>query len=141
MALGGVSYRTCHIAILRRGAEQRIAREFSKVEAAPIDARTISTWSIPPSEGYKTPVNFYAAVATGSFFVLTNNREDFEEVANALAKRIVPTELPSGPDLTADTEIAESATGLFAFATPEDQKLAACDSITGNREPKWKSWL
>src|ERR1700680_3078415 len=27
------------------------------------------------------------------------------------------------------------------ISTLEDQELATCDIIPGNREPKWKSWL
>ena len=99
--LGAVSYRTCHIAILRPGAAQTIAREFSKVHAAPIAGWTVWTWSIPPSEGYKTPTEFYAATVASSFFVLTNNGDDLREVANALAKRTVPGDLHSGRDLSA----------------------------------------
>jgi len=99
--LGGISYRTCDIAILRRGAAQTIAGEFRNVNTPPIDGRTVWSWSIPPSEGYKTPTDFYAAIVADSFFVLTNNRDDLREVANALAKGKVPTELPSGRDLTA----------------------------------------
>ncbi len=99
--LGGVSYRTCDIAILRRGAAQTIAREFSSASTPSIDGGTVWNWSIPPSEGYKTPTDFYAGIVANSFFVLTNNRDDFREVANALAKGTVPTELPNGRDLTA----------------------------------------
>jgi hypothetical protein len=99
--LGGVSYRTCQIAILTVGAEPTIAHEFSKVEAAPLDGRMVWTWSVPPSDGYRTPTNFYAAVVTSSLFVLTNNRDDFRDVANALTKGTAPTDLPGGRDLTA----------------------------------------
>ena len=97
--LGGVNSRRAHIAILAPGTSETLAREFSKVRVVPLDGRIVWTWSIPPSEGYKTPTDFYAAIVS-SFFVLTNNLEDFREVTNALAKA-GPAEFPSARNLTA----------------------------------------
>jgi len=100
--LGMVSSRTCYIAILTPGAGQTLPSGFSKVKVALIDGRTVWTWSIPPPEGYKTAINFYAAILTSSFLVVANDREDFREVANALAKGTAQADLLVGrADLTA----------------------------------------
>jgi hypothetical protein len=98
--LGMVSSHTCSIAILAPGAARTLAPEFSKVKVEPMDGRPVWTWSVPPSEGYQTPISFYAAIVTSSFFVLTNNEEDFRETANALANGKVQGDLLTGPDLT-----------------------------------------
>jgi len=98
--LGMVSARTCTIATLAPGAAQALAPEFSKVKVESLDGRPVWTWSIPPSEGYKTATNFYAAIVTNSFFMLANNEQDFRETANALANGKVQGSLPGSPDFT-----------------------------------------
>ena len=98
--LGMVSSRTCYIAILAPGAAKSLAPEFGKVKVTPMDGKPVWTWSLPPSEGYKTDTNFYAAIVTSSFFVLANNEEEFRQAASALAKGTVQTDLPGTRDLT-----------------------------------------
>jgi hypothetical protein len=83
--LGMVRYRMCTIALLGPGARQVIAPLFSKVKTETIDGRPSWNWSRPPSEGYETPIDFYAGIVANSFFLLTVNMEDFREAANALA--------------------------------------------------------
>jgi hypothetical protein len=95
--LGMVSSHACFIAILAPGTDQTLAREFSKVKVTPIDGRNVWTWSITPSEGDKTPVNFYATIVGSSLFVLTKeDQEDLRKMANALAKGTVQTDLLIG---------------------------------------------
>ena len=83
---GMVSSRMCYIAILGSEAAPNITREFSKVKVESIDARTVWTWSASPQQGFTTEVRFYAAVVAGSFFVLANDRDDFRETADTLAR-------------------------------------------------------
>jgi hypothetical protein len=155
--LGMVSARTCTIAILSPGAVQTLGREFRNLKVVVMDGRPVWTWSIAPSEGYKTEHTFYAAVVANSFFVLANDREDFREVANALAKGTVQTGLPGGRDLTllrahgywayrairrtegADTSasgldgLPASAVALELFTESEDGKLVFNFLAPGDR--------
>ncbi len=97
--LGMVSYRACYIAILAPGGAQTFARLFKKVKTESINGRTVWTWSRPPSEGYQTPINFYAALVTNSLFVLTINADDFREAANVLANGKVQIDVFGDPEM------------------------------------------
>jgi hypothetical protein len=97
--LGGVKASTCTIAILSPGAARTLARDFGELKVEMMDGRPVWTWSIPPSEGYKTADRFYAAIVADSFFVLATGAEEFREVANALDRGTVAAALASGPDL------------------------------------------
>jgi hypothetical protein len=82
--LGMVSSRTCYIGMVEGGAQPDIEPDFRQASYESIDGRQVWTWSMPPYEGYPRPTKFYAAQIAGSYFVMTNNREDFQEAVNAL---------------------------------------------------------
>jgi hypothetical protein len=50
---------------------------------------------MPPSEGGSRPSKFYAAQIAGLYFLMTNSRQGFQEVANALisAERFKPVSI------------------------------------------------
>lgn len=81
---GMVDSRKCFIGVLEGGAQPNLESDFSKAARDSIDGRQVWTWSIPISEGETVPPRFYAAQVAGSYFVMTNSREDFQEVAKAL---------------------------------------------------------
>lgn len=153
--LGMASSRTCYIVILAPGSARTLAAEFGNVKVAPIDGRPVWTWSMPPSEGYKTNTTLYAAIVANSF-VFANNEDDFRGVVNALAST-VQADVLSGPDLRSlrahaywayrairrsgapETaapglnELPVSAIGLELFTQFDDDKLFLNILVTDDR--------
>src|SRR5271170_3574346 len=82
--LGMFHSRTCYIGVLEGATQSALEPDFRKASYEFIGGRRVWIWSISPDEGYSKPTKFYAAQIAGLYFVMTNNREDFEEAANAL---------------------------------------------------------
>jgi hypothetical protein len=82
--LGMVNSSTCYIGILRSGAQPNIASYFRQATYESIEGRQVWTWSVPPYEGYPKPTTFYAAQIEDSYFVLSNNLQDFQAVTTSL---------------------------------------------------------
>jgi hypothetical protein len=83
--LGAVSSRKCYLGMLEGSAQPDIEPDFRQASYESIDGRQVWTWSIPAYEGHPRPTKFYAVQIASSYFVMTNNREDFREAVNALA--------------------------------------------------------
>lgn len=83
--LGAVTSRKCYVGILEGGAQPNVEPDFRQASHESIGGRQVWTWSTGPSEGASKPNEFYAAQISNSYFLMTNNREDFQEAANALA--------------------------------------------------------
>jgi hypothetical protein len=81
---GMASSRKCYVGILEGGAQPNVELNFRKAFYESIDGKQVWTWSKPDSgEGSKLS-KYYAAQVAGSYFVMANNRQDFQELANAL---------------------------------------------------------
>ena len=83
--LGAVSSHKCYVGMLEGSAQPDIEPDFRQASYESIDGRQVWTWSIPAYEGHPRPTKFYAAQIASSYFVMTNNREDFREAVHALA--------------------------------------------------------
>jgi hypothetical protein len=82
--LGLVNSRKCYIAIQEGDTQPNIDSDFSKASYESIEGKSVWTWSVPLYEGSPKSVKFYAAQIGDSFFVMTNNRPDFEEAVKSL---------------------------------------------------------
>jgi hypothetical protein len=95
--LGAVSSRQCYIGILRDGAQPDIEPGLRPAFYESIDGRQVWTWSAPAYDGHPKETRFYAAQIAGSYFVMANNRQDFQEAVNALTSaesaKLAPVEV------------------------------------------------
>jgi hypothetical protein len=83
--IGAVGSRKCYIGISKEVAQSNVARDFGGVPSETIDGRLVWTWTVPPSDAESAPITYYAARIEGPYLVLTNNRQDLEDVARALS--------------------------------------------------------
>jgi hypothetical protein len=83
--LGAVSFRGCYIAVREHDARPDIATAFSQAKYELSQGEPVWTWSMPPYEGHPSVTMFYAAQVARSYFVLTNDRHDLEEIAKELS--------------------------------------------------------
>jgi hypothetical protein len=83
--IGAVTSHKCYVGTLKDGPSTNLGPYFHQAVEEVIDARQVWTWSIPAAEGALGPSKFYAAQIGASYFLMTNNREDFLEMANKLA--------------------------------------------------------
>ena len=82
--LGMVNSSTCYIGILKSGAQPNVETYFRQATHESIEGRQGWTWSVPPYEGYPKPTKFYAAQIADSYFVISNNLQDFQAVTTSL---------------------------------------------------------
>lgn len=83
--LGAVRSRTSYIGIIASGEQPDIGSDFSLAAQTAIAGRQAWTWSAPPYEGHSQPTVFYAAQIGSSYFLMTDNRADFANLAQALS--------------------------------------------------------
>jgi hypothetical protein len=82
--LGMVNSSTCYIGILKSGAQPNVEAYFRQATHESIEGRRVWTWSLPAYEGDPTSTKFYAAQIADSYFVLSNNLQDFQAVTTSL---------------------------------------------------------
>lgn len=84
--LGMVSSHDCYVGILKKGIQTNIDSDFGAADYESIDGIRVWKWSVPPYEGYPRSTTFYAALVTNSYFVMSNDRSDFQRTSRALAR-------------------------------------------------------
>ena len=82
--LGPVSSRECYLGLLKGGQQPDLAADFRKAKSESIEGRQVWTWEMPPYEGHPQPTEFYFTQVAGSYFVMANNRQDFQTVVHEL---------------------------------------------------------
>jgi hypothetical protein len=82
--LGMVSSHKCYIGILDSGDQPSIEAVFRKAAVEFIEGKPVWTWPAPPYEGHPKPTTFYAAQIAHNYFLMTNDRQDFQAVASIL---------------------------------------------------------
>jgi hypothetical protein len=88
--LGAVGSRKCYVGISKNGTQPNIELDFRGVMHESIEGRQVWTWSLSPSEGDSERRKLYAAQIDGSYLVLANNLQDFEEVVRGLTASASP---------------------------------------------------
>jgi len=82
--LGLINSRKCYIAVLKDGVQPDIDHHFSKSSSESIAGKSVWTWSVPQFEGTPKSTKFYAAQIGSSYFVMANDRPDFEKAVKLL---------------------------------------------------------
>jgi hypothetical protein len=82
--IGAVGSHKCYIGILKDGVQSNAERDFSGVPNETIEGTRVWTWTVPPSDDESAPSTYYAARLEGPYLLMTNNRQDLEDVAKAL---------------------------------------------------------
>lgn len=90
--IGMASSRTCYIGILQKGSQPDIHALFKAAKVEVIEGLRVWVWSIPPYEGHPKVTTFYASHVGRSYFVLTNDRDVFDNMVKQL------TTWKGGPD-------------------------------------------
>jgi hypothetical protein len=83
--IGIVASRKCYIAVANSGTQQIGAFRFPNAKQYSFRGMPGFTWSIPPFEGHPRITVFYAGALAGTYFVLANDRQTFENIAHELA--------------------------------------------------------
>jgi hypothetical protein len=82
---GPVRSHKCYIGVSGGGTRPNMESDFRNASKASIGGRTAWIWSVPSGEGPKAPDQWFAGQVTDSYFLVSNDRQAFEETANALA--------------------------------------------------------
>jgi len=83
--LGMVNSRKCYVATLESGREPDLRQDFAGASIQTIDEVPVWVWTVPAEGGVTNAVTFYAAQVGGTYFVLANNRPDFQIVITSLS--------------------------------------------------------
>lgn len=86
--LGMVGSRQCFVGILEGGPQPNLEREFSQTSHVTMSGVQVWSWSIPPSENESEPTTYYAAQIGSSYLVIANDRQVFQDAANALRRTL-----------------------------------------------------
>lgn len=82
--IGAMESRKCYIGILEDGAQTDDELDFRGVDSETIEGRQAWIWTVPSGDEESAPNTYFAARLEGPYLLVTNNRQDFEEVAKAL---------------------------------------------------------
>jgi hypothetical protein len=83
--LGPTRSHKCYIGVSRGGAKPNMESDFRNASKASVSGRTVWVWPVPSKEGPKGPDQWFAVQVTDLYFLISNDRQAFEETANALA--------------------------------------------------------
>lgn len=89
-----VTSHDCYIGLLKDGKQPNLASDFHPAKSESLGGQQVWTWDIPPSEGHPQPTTFYFAQIAESYFVMTNNRQDLQEVVSELTSAESPKTAP-----------------------------------------------
>ena len=83
--LGAERSHKCYIGVSAGSAKPNMESDFRKASHTSIGGRIVWTWPVPSEEGPKGPDQWFAVQVTDLYFLISNDRQAFEETANALA--------------------------------------------------------
>jgi hypothetical protein len=82
--LGPVRSHKCYIGVSRGGAKPNMESDFRNASKTSVSGRMVWIWPVPLGEGIKGSEQWFAGQVTDSNFVISNDRQAFEETVNAL---------------------------------------------------------
>jgi hypothetical protein len=96
--IGIVASRKCYVAVAGTGGLQGGVLAFQKATPFSVKGAEGVTWSSPPFEGHARRTDFYAGIIASTYFVLTNDRQTFEQTVHELASKepVTDLRLPNG---------------------------------------------
>jgi hypothetical protein len=93
--IGAIHSGKCYIGVPLGGAHSDMEASLSNAPRETVAGRQAWVWSLPASEENPQQRTFYAAQLPGSYFLMCNNRPDFEIVAKSLpsATASIPSQI------------------------------------------------
>lgn len=83
--IGAIGSHKCYVGVLRGDVQPNVQADFRNIPYELIDGRRVWTWSPPASDDNPNPPRYYAAQIANSYFVMTNYRQGFEQIAATLS--------------------------------------------------------
>jgi hypothetical protein len=94
--IGAVRSRKCYIGVLEGRVQPNIEADFGNTSHELIGGRRVWTWSTRSSNETPSPTEYYAAQIANSYFVMTNNPQDFEQIVRAITSGESSKSAPTG---------------------------------------------